>query len=211
MQREYVWRPRKVESLLESLYKGWPVGSFYLWRPSRKQPKKNNLNGTAFGDPVKYLLDGQQRLASLSRAIKDAGGDILLPPPGKKRSQAISWRGFFDVNTERFFLKGRNKSIEKRIENDDPALVALSDLILSDDHDRIKQTSNIEAAVLRLVENGYVADKNVVRNKLQRVALMLDTDVLCQEIETSRFARSDSEEVEVAISIFDRLNSGGMP
>ena len=28
MQRDYVWRPQKVEKLLESLYKHWPVGSF---------------------------------------------------------------------------------------------------------------------------------------------------------------------------------------
>lgn len=33
MQRDYVWRPQKVEKLLDSLYKGWPVGGFYLWRP----------------------------------------------------------------------------------------------------------------------------------------------------------------------------------
>jgi uncharacterized protein with ParB-like and HNH nuclease domain len=34
MQREFVWQPPKVEKLLDSLYKGWPVGSFYLWLPS---------------------------------------------------------------------------------------------------------------------------------------------------------------------------------
>ena len=91
MQRDYVWRPRKVEAILDSLYKGWPVGSFYLWRPSKKQPQKDHHSGkAASGAAVMYLLDGQQRLASLSRAIKDASGDILLPPLGKKQSQALA-------------------------------------------------------------------------------------------------------------------------
>lgn len=84
MQREYVWRPRKVELLLDSLYKGYPVGSFYLWRPSKKQPKKDyHIKRTVSGEPVTYLLDGQQRLSSLSRALKDESGETLLPPPGR--------------------------------------------------------------------------------------------------------------------------------
>jgi hypothetical protein len=54
-----------------------------------------------------------------------------------------------------------------------------------------------------------MAKKDEVRAKLQRVTSMLDADVLCQEIETSKLAATDAEEVEVAIEIFKRLNSGG--
>jgi len=215
MQRDYVWRPRKVELLLDSLYRGWPVGSFYLWCPGKKQPKKDHhLKRAVSGEQVMYLLDGQQRLASLSRAIKDAAGEILLPPPGRRQSQAMSWRGFFDVANETFVLKGRKKGVERRIEKNDPALVALSDVIHVDDQTGLRQTSNIEEAVIRLVEEDYIADtdaaRNLVRSKLRRVALMLNVDVLCGEIETSKLATADSAEVEVAISIFQRLNSGGM-
>jgi len=32
MQRDYIWKPKKVTALLDSLYKGWPIGSFYVWR-----------------------------------------------------------------------------------------------------------------------------------------------------------------------------------
>ena len=215
MQREYVWRPQKVELLLDSLYRRWPVGSFYLWRPGKRQPMKDHhLKKPLSGEPVKYLLDGQQRLASLARAIKDPSGDTLLPPPGRRQSQAMSWRGYFDVVNESFVLKGRKKSVERRIEENDPALVALSDVIHVDDHTGLRRESNIEEAVRRLVEGGYIADtdagKNLVRSNLHRVASMLDVDVLCHEIETSKLATADSAEVEVAINIFQRLNSGGM-
>ena len=215
MQREYVWRPRKVELLLDSLYRGWPVGSFYLWRPCKKQPKMDHhLKRAVPGEPVRYLLDGQQRLASLSRAITDASGETLLAPPGRRASDAMSWRGFFDVLNESFVLKGRKKSVERRIEKNAPALVALSDVIHVDDDTGLPRIANIEEAVLRLVEGAYIADtdaaKNLVRSKLLRVASMLNADVLCGEIETSKLATADSAEVEVAINIFQRLNSGGM-
>ncbi|HXB74576.1 MAG TPA: DUF262 domain-containing protein [Candidatus Acidoferrales bacterium] len=214
MQREYVWRPLKVERLLDSLYHGWPVGSFYLWRPSKKQPKKDHhLKKEVSGDPVRYLLDGQQRLASLSRAIKDEGNDTLLPPPGKGQSQAMSWRAFFDIANESFVLKGRKTSVERRIDANDPALLALSDVIQVDDHKGLRSMANISEMVRRLVEAGSVPDtdaaKDGVRIKLQRIKSMLDVDVLCHEIETSRLANTDSAEVVVAIEIFRRLNSGG--
>jgi len=215
MQREYVWRPRKVELLLDSLYRTWPVGSFYLWRPGKRQPKKGHHLGRAvLSEPIKYLLDGQQRLASLSRAIKDAASDTLLPPPGRPQSQAMSWRAFFDVGKESFILKGRKKSVEWRIEKNDPALVALSDVIQMDDQTGLRRTENIEETVRHLVEAGDIADtdeaKNPIRNRLQHVASMLDVDVLCHEIETSKLATTDAGGVDVAIEIFKRLNSGGM-
>lgn len=210
MQRDYVWRPPKVEKLLDSLYKRWPVGSFYLWCPSKKQPKKDHHPG----EPVKYLLDGQQRLASLSRAIKGAGDDILLPRPGRKASQAISWRAFFDVVNETFILKGHKKSIEGRIDRMDPALIALSDVIQADDQTGIRVMSNITEAVRRLVEGGHIKDtdaaKNQIRVKLECVRLMLNAEVLCHTIHTLDLASTASEEVVVAIEIFRRLNSGGV-
>jgi uncharacterized protein with ParB-like and HNH nuclease domain len=73
MQRDYVWKPKKVTALLDSLYRGWPIGSFYVWRaPDDDHPTKarvgmvpqRRLDGF-FG----FLLDGQQRLTSLSLAI----------------------------------------------------------------------------------------------------------------------------------------------
>jgi len=210
MQREYVWRPRKVESLLDSLYKGYPVGSFYLWRPSKRQPTKRALPG----EPVRYLLDGQQRLASLSMAINEECNETLLKPPGRRQSQAVSWRGFFDVVNHEFFLKGRKKSIERRIHLNDPALVALSDLIVMDDRGGQQLESNIVQTIRGLVEWAYIKDtdgeKNRVSAALRRVADMLDVDVLCHEIKTSEFAHTDAGEVEAAIEIFSRLNSGGV-
>ena len=96
----------------------------------------------------------------------------------------------------------------------DPGLIALSDLIQTDDHTGVQVESSITEAVRGLVERGYTkdtdAEKDGVRAKLQHVSSMLNADVLCQEIETSKFASSEAAEIEVAIEIFSRLNSGGV-
>jgi len=75
MQRDYVWKSKKVIKLLDSLHKGWPIGCFYVWHTEHEQPTKGRAGDHHI--PVKsldgfygYLLDGQQRLTSLSLAIE---------------------------------------------------------------------------------------------------------------------------------------------
>ena len=68
----------------------------------------------------------------------------------------------------------------------DPALIALSDVIQTDDLTGVRVESNIAEAVRRLVERGYKkdtdAEKNEVGAKPRRVSSMLNADVLCQEV-----------------------------
>ena len=57
-QRGYVWGPRQVRDLFDSLYKGNPVGSLLTWLTTRD------------GNKTELLLDGQQRVTSLYGVIK---------------------------------------------------------------------------------------------------------------------------------------------
>jgi hypothetical protein len=69
-QRDYVWKPAKIRNLLDSLLKGYPIGGFFLWRPSSGvfDPKQKAFSNKRI-DPefVGYLIDGQQRLTSLEQ------------------------------------------------------------------------------------------------------------------------------------------------
>src|SRR6267154_428001 len=40
MQRDYVWKPKKVIELLDSLYRGWPIGSFHVWQTTENYPTR---------------------------------------------------------------------------------------------------------------------------------------------------------------------------
>jgi len=60
-QREFVWDPEQVKKLAESLYLGYPVGSFLLWDSSEYQQVK-----TAQGTQASlWIVDGQQRTVAL--------------------------------------------------------------------------------------------------------------------------------------------------
>jgi hypothetical protein len=69
-QREFVWDEGQVLSLLESLYKGFPIGSILFWRVNTKILKVEAPNRTVFPDipekyPLSYILDGLQRMTAL--------------------------------------------------------------------------------------------------------------------------------------------------
>ena len=74
-QREFVWNRDKSARLIDSLLKGFPIGTFILWKTDEELRSIRNLGGVSLpstpkGDSVQYVLDGQQRLTSLFAALK---------------------------------------------------------------------------------------------------------------------------------------------
>ncbi|MFH1742850.1 MAG: DUF262 domain-containing protein [bacterium] len=71
IQRQYVWRATRVRDLLDSLYRGYPSGSILMWETDDPVPTRDGAimqDTTAFVGR-KLLLDGQQRLTSLTAVI----------------------------------------------------------------------------------------------------------------------------------------------
>jgi hypothetical protein len=69
-QRAFVWEPERVAFLMDSIYRGYPVGSVLLWRSEQKLNAERDLGPFKLPEPEKkwpidYVLDGQQRLTSL--------------------------------------------------------------------------------------------------------------------------------------------------
>lgn len=198
MQRDYVWRANKVVKLLDSLYKRWPIGCFYVWHTRHDRPAKNRIGGQqvalrSMDNFYGFLLDGQQRLTSLSRAIE--GPD----------EENLGTRAFFDLENERFFLGTMKKTIERRIEAEDPTLVPLCDLIPRQSVDETHLHKNVQNVIQQLSEKrklGSRGEKEVqFRERLHRLATMLTSDALCEEFK--------DEHEENAIELFARLNKGG--
>jgi hypothetical protein len=72
MQRRYVWRSSRVRDLLDSLYRGYPSGAILIWETDELVPQQafaveQQSNPYA---KTQLLLDGQQRLTSLSAVIR---------------------------------------------------------------------------------------------------------------------------------------------
>jgi hypothetical protein len=82
-QRDFVWDLKATAKLLDSILKGYPIGTFILWETDQRINDIKNIGGfdlpeTPLGRNVQYVLDGQQRITSLFAAylgekIKKAG------------------------------------------------------------------------------------------------------------------------------------------
>jgi hypothetical protein len=74
-QREFVWTIQKSAALLDSVLKGYPVGTFIFWSTKDRLRSVRELGNALLpppsaGETVAFVLDGQQRLTSLYAAIR---------------------------------------------------------------------------------------------------------------------------------------------
>lgn len=74
MQRSYVWEASRVRDLFDSLYRGYPSGVILAWEPGDANVATTTFAvGTDTGSTISHrllLLDGQQRLTSLSAVMR---------------------------------------------------------------------------------------------------------------------------------------------
>ena len=70
IQRPFVWDATKVRNLLDSLYRGYPVGYLIAWR----NPTIRLKDGTSSAGK-RILIDGQQRVTALMAAL--LGREVL--------------------------------------------------------------------------------------------------------------------------------------
>jgi hypothetical protein len=72
MQRGYVWKGTRVRDLLDSLYRGYPSGNILVWETEASMPLREMAVGQSVNpyQGFKLLLDGQQRLTSLSAVLR---------------------------------------------------------------------------------------------------------------------------------------------
>lgn len=85
-QRDFVWTMQKSAGLIDSVIKGYPIGTFIFWRTKERLCSVRNIGGQVLpepeqGDFVDYVLDGQQRLTSLFASLK---GITLIREDGRE-------------------------------------------------------------------------------------------------------------------------------
>ena len=74
-QRDFVWTIQKSAGLIDSIIKGYPIGTFIFWRTKERLRSVRDIGGQVLPEPdagesVDYVLDGQQRLTSLFASLK---------------------------------------------------------------------------------------------------------------------------------------------
>lgn len=84
-QRQFVWDKVASAKLIDSMIKGYPIGTFIFWRTDEELRSVRNIGNIKLpvqgkGEFVNYVLDGQQRITSIFAAIK---GEVIDRDNGK--------------------------------------------------------------------------------------------------------------------------------
>lgn len=122
-QREFVWDKEQSAKLIDSVLKGYPIGTFIFWKTkealrSVKDIGNHKLPETPKGDYAQYILDGQQRITSLYAIRKG----IRISKDGKE----INYRDIY-VNLDYDSLN--DEQIVTSHKEDDKVYVSVHELL----------------------------------------------------------------------------------
>lgn len=84
IQRPFVWKPKQVRDLIDSLYTGYPTGYLII-----SQSPNIRLKDGTLAEGKKIMIDGQQRVTALMTAIM--GIRTLLMLTFKRKSIKIAF------------------------------------------------------------------------------------------------------------------------
>lgn len=180
-QRGYVWNRDQVRTLMQSLYRRYPVGSLLVWA-TQSEGAEHRGDGALAPGVVKLLLDGQQRMTSLYGIIR-----------GKAPA-------FFDGNEQtftglHFHLEAEEFAFYSPIKmKDDPLWVDVSALMRDGLSPLITRIN--ESPTLQRKMGDYIA-------RLNQIHAIKDVDLHIEEV------TGPDKTIDVVVDIFNRVNSGG--
>ena len=107
-QRGYVWKQNQVIELLESLLNEYPIGSILLWKSSERLKSTRNIAGYQIPErdityPVNYVLDGQQRMASIYGVFSQLA--VQENDTGNYNPDPDIFEIYYDFEKEQFLAK----------------------------------------------------------------------------------------------------------
>ncbi len=102
-QRTFVWKQPALSALLDSVRRGFPIGSILVWHTEEDIESTSRIGPIGIsprpGGSVGYLLDGQQRVSTLT-------GTLRLTSDMDPIMDQIDWRLYYDLD-ERAFVDHR--------------------------------------------------------------------------------------------------------
>ncbi|MDE0448594.1 MAG: DUF262 domain-containing protein [Spirochaetaceae bacterium] len=98
-QRAFVWKQADLHALLDSILRGFPIGSILVWDTEEDIESSERIGPIEItsnpGGVVGYLLDGQQRVSTLI-------GTLRLTEDNEHTVDEVDWRVFCNLETLEF-------------------------------------------------------------------------------------------------------------
>ncbi len=181
-QRGYVWNRDQVRKLMNSLYRGYPIGELLVWN-TETDPEISKGDGPLTPGNVNLILDGQQRMTSLYGVIRGKAPKFF-------DGNANSFTNlYFNVEDEtfEFYMAAKMKT--------DPAWISVTELMK--DGAAVFVTKKMQEDV----ENASFWVNHMA--SLTRLDGIKNINI---HVET---VAGPDKNIDVVVEIFNNVNSGG--
>lgn len=170
-QRDFVWSTEKSAKLLDSIVKGYPIGTFILWKTREELRVLRNIGNidlpkTPKGDFIQYVLDGQQRLTTLFASLKGLG----VRREGREDDYSDFYIDLEAKNDETIVLNGSADTNEHQI-------IKLSNLLYGKIKDHAAYPEDIQDIIQKYKDriNAYLFSVVVIKDAPLDVATEIFT------------------------------------
>lgn len=184
IQRDFVWTKKAIQLLMDSLYRGLPIGHMLIWKAKnavdqRAFDKQKLTRGAYLEGFYGYLLDGQQRLTALMH-LRDGDEEYPL--------MFYVWPEREKDGDETFYWRGKNEA-------DDPWCIPVSEVL----QNSFSVTGRLNA--IKVDRNFNPAHEEMIRRDLASLEAIKSYKIGITEFETADY--------ELATELFIRFNSTG--
>ena len=180
IQRPFVWKATQVRDLIDSLYKGYPVGYLIVSRSHEMRLKDGSMS-----KGQRILIDGQQRVTALMAAIL---GRSVLNNEYKEKYIKIAYNPFAEGDENLFEVQDQSHLRSKKWIDD-------ISVFFGDDFDDYEFIENY------CRENPEM-DIRTLNKKIKRIVDIKTKDLGIIEI-------SSELDIDTVTDIFIRINSKG--
>ena len=225
IQREFVWSSESIEWLFDSLMKGYPINSFLFWKVEGKTAKDykfyrfiskyrekykihNEEFSTSNRDSFEAILDGQQRLTALYLGLK---GSYAYKEPRKRwRDDEIS------IPTRHLYLNISN-TLKDQEDDREYGFSFLEQKKTNEEELYISGEGKNKVYWFRVgkilnYKNDNEIDRFLEKNNLSKEIskkILKRLRVVITEDEALNYFLEEEQDLNKALNIFIRINSGG--
>lgn len=224
IQRKFVWSSDKVETLFDSIMRGYPINSFMFWEIKeqnikndfkfyqflteyRQFFKEDNIDIDTKAFPDFYaVIDGQQRLTSIYLGLKGSYAYKMPRAWWKDDEKSLPTRHLYvniasplpdeDERQMKYDFRFLTRSDYDRLSKESNAIwFKVNDIL------RYEDANDLDNFIDQQTWNNNQFAKSTIRTLRKKV---FDEKIINYYLETS-------QEIDVVLDIFIRTNSGGEP
>ena len=183
-QRGYVWNRDQVRKMMNSLYRGYPIGGLLIWETAVNDDIIRGGTARTAGT-VSMILDGQQRMTSLYGIIRGQA-------PRFFEGNASAFTNLYfnlDEETFEFYMPAKMK--------DNPVWVNVTQVFKEG---QAYVQNRMDATDMSRIQWWFENDR---MTKVNRLSGIKDIELPIQTV------TGDDKTIDVVVDIFNNVNSGG--